>query len=213
MMQKFIAAAALIAFAGMPAIAAPARMMHVTNPVRLSLAQPVDDKGLVTIFDSLADKYPKGRFWCCEGYNVMGPANGEQWMAEAFTPSADHTLTKVEVAVGWSQGANGVVISINKDSNGMPGSALKTWNVSNLQNFGTCCGLVVRTDKSGIALAGGRQYWIVLSTNSNENDTVDGWNVSDADQLDSETLASYTSSKWTVFQAAPGVAFALKGPN
>ncbi|HWE06232.1 MAG TPA: hypothetical protein VG274_05955, partial [Rhizomicrobium sp.] len=48
------------------------------------------DAGLVTIFSNLAGHYPKGEYWCCEGYNVMGPNSGagEQWMAAAFTPGA-----------------------------------------------------------------------------------------------------------------------------
>src|SRR5690348_10791690 len=48
------------------------------------------DAGLVTIFSNLASKYPKGPYWCCSGYNVMGPGsdNGEQWIAAAFTPDS-----------------------------------------------------------------------------------------------------------------------------
>ena len=30
----------------------------------------------VTIFSNLASHYPKGEYWCCEGYNVMGPNSG-----------------------------------------------------------------------------------------------------------------------------------------
>lgn len=173
-------------------------------------------KGLVTIFSSLASKYPKGVYWCCTGYNVMGANSGAgvQWMAGAFTPAAGHTLTRVEVAVGYSgQGPNGVVISVNEDNGGIPGKALKKWSVSGLPVFGTCCTTVVKTDKTGIALSAGKQYWIVLSTNRSESDTVDGWNVSDADQVDAATTASYDGSMWHTFQTAPGVAFAVEGSN
>ena len=189
------------------------RMTLIAGPAQTFTRSNINDAGLVTIFSNLASKYPKGEYWCCEGYNVMGPSVGEQWMAAAFTPSADHTATKIEVAAGWSEGTNGIVISLNSDSSGMPGKALKTWNASGLQNFGTCCMLVVKTDKSGIALSAGKQYWVVLSTNSNELSTVDAWNVDDTDQIDSATLASYTNNQWTVFQTSPGVAFAVKGSN
>jgi hypothetical protein len=192
---------------------APARMTLIAAPNRSFTRSNPDEAGLVTIFNNLAAKYPKGEFWCCSGYNVMGPSVGEQWMAAAFTPLANHTATKVEVAAGWSQGTNGIVISLNKDSSGMPGKALKTWNFTGLQNFGTCCMLVVRTDKAGIPLTAGKQYWVVLSTNGQETDTVDAWNVDDTDQIDSTTLASYTNNQWTVFPASPGVAFAVMGTN
>jgi hypothetical protein len=191
-----------------------ARMTVVTEPAPSFTTTNINDSGLVTIFSNLAAKYPKGEYWCCSGYNVMGPAQGEQWMAAAFTPGADHTVTRIEVAVGYSQGrTNGVVLSLNRDSNGVPGKALKTWNVSGLPRFGTCCALVVRSDRSGIPVNAGTQYWIVLSTNSNESDTVDAWNVDDTDQVDPATVASFTNNKWTVFQTSPGLAFAVKGSN
>lgn len=170
------------------------------------------DTGLVTIFSSMASKYPKGVYWCCTGYNVMGPDAGEQWMGGSFTPSANHTVTRIEVAVGYSQqGTNGVVISLNQDNGGVPGTALKTWNATGLPTFGTCCVVVVKTDKTGIPVSAGQQYWIVLSTNAKETNTVDGWNVSDADQVDQANMASYSNNTWHVFQTAPGLAFAVKG--
>jgi hypothetical protein len=139
---------------------------------------------------------------------------GVQWMGGAFTSAADHTLTRVEVAVGYSgQGQNGVVISVTDDNGGVPGKSLKKWSVSGLPVFGTCCTIVVKTDNTGIALTGGKQYWIVLSTNSGETNTVDGWNVSDADQIDQANLASWDGSTWHTFQTAPGLAFAVKGTN
>lgn len=194
-----------------------AKMMVLpAAPTQAFFSANENGKGLVTIFSSLASKYPKGVYWCCTGYNVMGANSGAgvQWMGGAFTPAADHTLTRVEVAAGYSgQGPNGVVISVNEDKGGIPGKALKKWSVSGLPVFGTCCTIVVKTDKTGIALAGGKQYWIVLSTNSSEADTVDGWNVSDADQVDQATTASYDGSSWHAFQTAPGLAFAVQGSN
>jgi len=189
-----------------------AKMMMVTEPAPSRAKTKLNDAGLVTIFSNLAAKYPKGEYWCCGGYNVMGPSQGEQWMAGTFTPGADHTVTRVEVAVGYSQGAtNGVVISLNRDNNGVPGKALKTWNASGLPPFGACCTLVVKSDASGIPVSAGKRYWVVLSTNSHEKDTVDGWNFNDTNQVDMATNASYTGQKWTVFQTTQGVAFAVKG--
>lgn len=193
-----------------------ARMTVVTEPATSLKKSNINDAGLVTIFSNLATKYPKGEYWCCTGYNVMGPSQGEQWMAAAFTPSADHTVTRIEVAAGWSQtGANGVVISLNLDSNGVPGKAMKTWNAVGLPRFGTCCTLVVKSDSAGIPVSGGKQYWVVLSTNSKESDTVDGWNVIDSNQVDPATVATFpgNNNKWNAFQTTPGLGFAVKGSN
>ena len=193
-----------------------ARMTLVPEPVAAHTKTNLKDSGLVTIFNNLAAKYPNGEYWCCSGYNVMGPSQGEQWMAAAFTPNADHTVTRIEVAAGYSEGkTNGVVLSLNSDRNGVPGKALKTWNASGLPIFGTCCRLVVKSDSSGIPVSAGKQYWVVLSTNSRELDTVDAWNVIDSDQVDSATVATYpgNSNKWEVFQTTPGLGFAVKGTN
>jgi hypothetical protein len=193
-----------------------ARMTLVPEPDASRTTANIKDAGLVTIFSNLAAKYPKGEYWCCTGYNVMGPTEGEQWMAAAFTPRGDHTITRIEVAVDYSQGrTNGVVLSLNRDSNGVPGKALKTWNVSGLPRFGTCCSLVVRSDSSGIRVSAGQQYWVVLSTNNHELDTVDAWNVIDTNQVDPATVATYpgTNNRWNAFQTTPGLAFAVKGSN
>jgi hypothetical protein len=193
-----------------------AKMTIVAEPARSLKKSNINDAGLVTIFSNLATKYPKGEYWCCTGYNVMGPSQGEQWMAAAFTPGADHTVTRIEVAAGWSQtGANGVVISLNLDSNGVPGKALKTWNATGLPRFGTCCTLVVKSDSAGIPVSAGKQYWVVLSTNSKESDTVDGWNVIDSNQVDPATVATFPGNnhKWNAFQTTPGLGFAVKGSN
>ena len=193
-----------------------AKMTLVAESSPTRTTTNLKDFGLVTIFDNLAAKYPKGQYWCCSGYNVMGPSQGEQWMAAAFTPAADRTVTTIEVAVGYSQGkTNGVVFSLNSDNNGVPGKALKTWNASGLPRFGTCCTLVVKSDSAGIPVSAGKQYWVVLSTNGHELDTVDAWNVIDTDQVDSATVATYpgTSNKWETFQTTPGLGFAVKGSN
>ena len=174
----------------------------------------ISDAGLVTIFNSLAASYPKGRYWCCMGYNVMGPNSGlgVQWMAAPFTPAADRTVTRIAVAAGYSQqGANGVVVSLNDDNNGVPGQALQSWNTTGLPRFGSCCAVVVESNSTGIPVTAGKQYWVVLSTNSSESDTVDGWNVEDTDQVDPATMASYAGTQWTVFQATPGLGFAVLG--
>jgi len=191
----------------------PVKTMQVQKALLPFTEAMANDAGLVTIFNSLISKYPKGEYWCCSGYNVMGPNQGTQWMGAAFTPDADHTVTRLQIAVGWSDGVNGVVISLNSDSNGMPGKALKTWNVSGLSRFGMCCSLAIVSGRRGIPISAGKQYWVVLSTNDNEADTVDAWNVEDADQVDQATLASYDGSQWHVFQTSPGLAFAVKGSN
>ena len=178
----------------------------------------IPDAGLVKIFSNLASEYPNGEFWCCTGYNIMGPSSGigEQWMAAAFTPHANHTVTKISVAVGYSQGTtNGAVLSLRADNNGAPGKTLKGWTLSALPVFGTCCALMEASDSSGIPVSAGQQYWVVLRTNASQLDTVDAWNVDDTDQVHSRKLAVFPGvhNAWYVFHATPGLAFSVEGSN
>ena len=184
-----------------------------------------NDAGLVSIFDNIGTAYPKGSYWCCEGYTITGPTalSGfpEYWEAGAFTPSANHTVTKVKVAVGFVEGTNGLVLGLYSDSGGVPGKALKTWNLSGLPNFGSCCVVESKSDATGIAVTAGTQYWVVLKTNAKETTTWAAFNVNDTDQIDPAPTAFYcsqdaggscgTNDAWTASQSVPGPAFAVLG--
>lgn len=193
---------------------------HVQGVVR----SDISDAGLVKIFDNIGTAYPKGSYWCCEGATITGPTalSGfpEYWEAGAFTPSANHTVTKVEVAVGFVEGVNGLVLGLYSDASGVPGTPIKTWALTNLPTFGSCCVLETKSDSAGISVTAGTQYWIVLKTNAKETTTWAAWNVNDTDQVDNATAAFYcsgTSSQcannnaWTASQSRPGPAFAVLG--
>src|SRR5258708_28160681 len=135
-------------------------------------------------------------------------------MGAAFAPHANHTVHKISVAAGYSQGTtNGAVLSLKLDNNGAPGTTLKSWNLSALPFFGTCCALMEASDLSGIPVTAGQQYWVVLKTNANELDTVDVWNVDDTAHGHSRKIAPFPAAPnaWSVFQAEPGVAFSVAG--
>jgi hypothetical protein len=180
------------------------------------------DAGLVTIFDNIGKVYPKGAYSCCDGFTVTGPdapSGPEFWVGAAFTPSANHTVTVIKVALGLIGGSNEVVLSVNNDNGGVPGTAIKSWNVKSLPEAGTCCTVMARKDEAGIPITAGTQYWIVVQT-SNSSNIQAAWDVNDTDQVDSSTIAFYCSSpsgvcqnnnQWTVEQRVPGPAFAVLG--
>jgi hypothetical protein len=235
MRNKMILTLAVLALASLTAFAAnqdgivvtkDGRMTIATKPSRSITRTPSDDAGLVKIFDNIGTAYPKGTYWCCEGYTITGPSGltnfPEYWEAGAFTPSADHTVTRVRVAVGWAGGTNGLVLGLYSDANGVPGTSLKSWALSNLPQFGTCCTVETKGDSAGIAVKANTQYWIVLKTNNNESTTFAAWNVNDVDQIDPQPTAFYCSDtkggscgssddKWNASHATPGPAFAVLG--
>jgi len=66
----------------------------------------IDKSSEPLIYGNLATKYPKGLYWCCVEYTLSGPLAGEIWDAAAFIPTANATVTKVTVAVGYLMSNN-----------------------------------------------------------------------------------------------------------
>jgi len=184
------------------------------------------DAGLVAIGYSFS-KYAKSPYWAWSEAEINGPAysgRAEVWTAAPFTPRADRSATKLEVAAIWSYGPNGLVLSVNKDAHGVPGAAIKAWKLTNLPQS-LCCTVEAVNDKAGLRLAGGTQYWVVLSTDASEAGTSAGWALSELGQKHGATLAQYCSDDrggscasyglqndaWIAFHSLYGVAFAVLG--
>lgn len=185
--------------------------------IRPFVKAPAEEPGLVKIFDNLpsAKKYPYGTYFCCMGTVVAGPDYGfvaQQWWAEAFTPSANATVTKIEVAITYmAGGTNGVNIGLYSDANGVPGTALISKDVTNLPPFGGCCTTMVLKDKDGIAVTAGTQYWVVLSTDSNNDELLGSWDYNSTDQVTKINQAINTGSGWTAGSYYPGPGLAVLG--
>jgi hypothetical protein len=202
------------------------RMTIATKPGPATMRTPSSDAGLVKIFSNIGTAYPKGEYWCCTGATIFGPtaATGapEFWEAAAFTPKSNRTATKIEVAVGFVTGTNGLVLTVNEDASGVPGKVIKTYNLSNLPVFGSCCVLATKTDSTGIPVTKGTQYWIVLKTNKKESNTWAAWNLNDTNQTEPAPSAFWCSDdkggscgtsndKWVASQSQPGLGFAVLG--
>jgi hypothetical protein len=122
----------------------PARLVR-TSPSPLHLSAPQIDIRLVAIAGNLNRKYPYATYFCCAGLEVSQGDGYE--VAVGFTSSFNALVTKVEVAVGYfGSGVNAMVLSLNNDANGQPGSVIMTWNLMNLPQDGTCCALSVVND-------------------------------------------------------------------
>jgi hypothetical protein len=172
----------------------------------------VDNSPEPLIYGNLATNYPKGLYWCCVGMDLSGPLEGEIWDAAAFTPTANATVTKVTVGVGYmfSSTTFDVLLSVNADNKGVPGKALKTWKIkfpNGQPMFGSCC--VVKSGTGSVPISANTQYWVVLSTESN-SDIVAAWNIGDYDEIDKIPTAQYVNGVWTVY-SNPAPAFAVYG--
>jgi len=185
---------------------------HVTAAVN-------EDASLKTIAGNLST-YKFGTFFCCFGNTIAeGGSNFpfQTWVAIAFTPTADAKVTKIEESVGAFSGVtSGFELSLNDDSSGLPGAAIKTFHVAHPPTYGNCCTVDVGAPKAGIPVKKGTQYWVVASTTSKDTNFLGGWAFNSTD-MRSHSAASWcmgpsqycgnNSGKWVAFSGLlPGFA-------
>jgi hypothetical protein len=134
---------------------------------------PQEDAGLKTIFSNLSN-YPYATYFSVWGNTIaQGGSNFpfQAWEAIAFTPSANATVTKIEVAAGrQGGGSTGFEVGIYNDANGVPGKAIKSFHVSKLPTYGLCCDVATVNCKAGIPVSAGKQYWIAVTTTPQDVD-------------------------------------------
>jgi hypothetical protein len=145
---------------------------------------PVHDKATKTIFSNIGVKYPKGEYFCCFGDTVSGPdsiVGSQNWVAAQFASADDTTVTEIDVAAEWADGTNEIDIGLYEDKGGIPGRLLKQFKATGLQGISGCCAFAVGKDKTGIAIKGGRPYWVALTTGA--PDTFAVWVDNSTDQI------------------------------
>jgi hypothetical protein len=146
------------------------------NPRQIEQS-PADPASLVTIYSDLGtgtNVYLSGIGWSVTGPQVSG---GKVDTATPFTPKRNFNLVLIKVAVLTVSGTNGVRLSLNRDHNGAPGTALKAWNLANLPAFPSCCKLDLARLTTTIRVNKGVQYWLVASTSKTMQDSSDSWNM------------------------------------
>ncbi len=148
------------------------------KPVDRSHPAAKQQPGLVTIYSNLGtgtNVYNGAAGTGVLGRNVPNQPFPE-WVANGFTPTANHTVTEIQVGVTWVEGANSVILSLNEDNGGKPGKTLFITQFTNLPTFGTCCTLQTATLTTGVPVTQGTQYWVVLRTKPTNQGTWNVWN-------------------------------------
>jgi hypothetical protein len=86
-----------------------------------------------------------------------------EW-GQVFIPGSKFDLTQITMALGWQTGENGVVVSLDTNHGGVPGTALMSWSFFNLPRTGTTNSVVQTTTFApGIVLQAGQKYWLVVA--------------------------------------------------
>lgn len=168
-----------------------------TRPVSTYSPPGETPSGLVTIYSNLGKKYPKAPYFSNGGFAIYGPNNAagyhELWDAVAFTSNGNHTITRIQFAANIMSGTNEIVVALYSDAGGLPGTALKTWRVSNLSPFPSCCTIEAK-GTTGIPVTDGTQYWLVFKTDDTNKDSGVIWNYNTTDMVDYIPFAQYCSA-------------------
>jgi hypothetical protein len=100
--------------------------------------------------------------------------------AAAFTPASDYTLTQIDLSIGYVQGINSVKVDLLQDSNGVPGALIESWNLRNLDPFGSVGVVETVAPVSTVSLLGGTEYWVEVTPRVEDTPrnggTWAGWN-------------------------------------
>jgi len=183
------------------------------------------DAGLVKIANNFT-QYANSPYWGWLGYSVFGPGQGagngtEWWLATAFTPKANRIATRVEVAAEYDYGTNAVVLGLYDDAGGLPGKSLHSWQLTNLPHA-VCCTVVGGSDKRGIPLTGGKQYWVVMRTDAKDAGAVVVWALTEFANVQkhgsswalycSGSCSGWKNNAWNLFpKMLYGLAFSVLG--
>jgi hypothetical protein len=146
------------------------------NPQKIDQSA-ADPASLLTIYSDLGtgtNVYLPGIGWSVTGPLVAG---GQVDSATPFTPKRNFNLVLIKAAILSVSGTNGVRLSLNRDNNGAPGTAIKTWNLVNLPAFPGCCKLDLARLRATVKVNKGVQYWLVASTSKTMQDSSDSWNM------------------------------------
>ena len=119
---------------------------------------------------------PPGNGTPIHGADAMAVPAGYRAEAMAFTPTANYTLSQVDIALQYGGlGSNLVNLALAVDNgSGLPGTVLETWNGVVPSTTGT--GVETVTPTSTISLSDGTQYW--LEALPGASDTTAIWNSS-----------------------------------
>jgi hypothetical protein len=150
------------------------------------------------------------------GWAITGPDGNAFWqnIAIPYTPTANSTIQGLQVALEYyGEGINAGAISILSDNDGLPGKVLKSWDVSNLPKFGTCCKLVTVTVPAGIQVTAGTQVWIAVGTDKASDSAYDSWEQTYKLLVKGPYAwqGSNSNGKWTYIDNGATPAFAIYG--
>jgi len=124
--------------------------------------------------------FVSNNLWCVNGTGTLncGPSNLRE-IAAPFSVNTTGPLVSVTLGLQYYSGANGVIVSLAKDSgagpgpNAAPGNIIESWTVENLPVSLMPPVLTILPDNLNVTLQTGQEYWLILQPMA--PDTLVGW--------------------------------------
>jgi len=187
------------------------RQVTATHPSSHITPAPQQDASLKIIAGNFS-LYPEATYFSVFGNTIaQGGSNFpfQVWEAMPFTPTANATVTELQVSAGRQGGGTaGFELSLYSDAGGVPGTVIKSAHITNLPAYGDCCAVAEVSDPAGIPVTAGTQYWVVVSTTAEDID-IYAWAFNSTNMTatlaaewcqGSSTYCGVNSGKWSPYQ-------------
>jgi len=133
------------------------------------------------------------------------------WDATTFIPTANYTLSEIDIALTNEAGTNGATVQLVNSVGGLPGTTVyETWTLSGLPAYGaTSLGSADMLMSSGpaVQLTSGTQYWVVAEPA--DSTTKDVWNYNSTGAVGNYAFSDNGGTKWNFDSTGPQLAFVV----
>lgn len=152
-----------------------------------------------TLFTDLG---PPGNVYnCCTGWTVSGTGTiGTSFTAaNLFTVSGsgNFNVSQIDIGIGNVVSPNTFNASVWTDNNGLPGTQLAFFgNLTTNEIFGNCCGMTTISGISGLSLAGGQSYFLVIGPVNINDASWNAWNWNNQGVIGQDLFSNDGGQSW-----------------
>jgi hypothetical protein len=149
------------------------------------------------------------------GWTEAGAEANDYPLAEAmsFTPASSYIVLRIDAALTYLMGTNGMKLILAEDDGGIPGKIIYVASFSNLPDFGTCCTVqtakLTPTKSSFVGLKAGQPYWLYPVPDDTTGYFI--WNLDTTSKSGNGAVSKDYGKTWSATTLSPFGAFLLYG--
>lgn len=146
-------------------------------------------------------------------FKGSGSGGSSITQARPFTVSGigDFLLTEIDLGIVYNTGVHTFTAGIWTDFSNHPGAMLASWNMSISEPVGSCCLLASQTGITGLTLAGGTTYFMVVGPQSLTDNSDNFWESNTVGATGAQLGSLDGGSTWINDSTGTLPAFAVQG--